>query len=90
MILSQCRGMGPAVVLSQRRARIAGLVRHCASADLAAHDRKVRDGDWKTGGAGVRHPTMMQPPPQASPSASARPARSALPNACHRGMTVRT
>jgi hypothetical protein len=43
-------GVGPAVVLGQDRAEIAGPVRHGGLADLAAGDRKIGDGNREAAG----------------------------------------
>jgi len=42
--------MCPAVVLGQHLAGLAGPVGDCAVADLAAHDRKMRNGDREAAG----------------------------------------
>jgi hypothetical protein len=43
-------GVRPAVMLGQDLAGLTGLVRHGAVADLAAHDRKLRDGHREAAG----------------------------------------
>ncbi len=43
-------GVRPAVVLGQDLAGFARLVGDGAAADLAAHDRKLRDGHWEPAG----------------------------------------
>ena len=47
--------MGPAVVLGQDLAEAAGSVRDCATADLAAGNRKMGYGHRETAGTGLAH-----------------------------------
>jgi hypothetical protein len=48
-------GVGLAVVLGQDLAEIARLVRDSAVADLAARDRKMRNGHGEAAGALITH-----------------------------------
>ena len=48
-------GVYSAVMLGQDLAGPAGLVRHCAVADLAAHDRQLGDGHREAAGMRLAH-----------------------------------
>jgi hypothetical protein len=72
---AQCFRVSPAVMLGQRFADLAWAVGDRALADLAAHDRKLGDGDREVAGTSSAHRFMMPARPGGVAAAGPRQPR---------------